>query len=298
MLKKGKLQAPPELDASAAADELIEQLSRIDWIVDSQPTPPELKGTDAAINYVARYTCGAVIGNRRMISDDGTIVKFRYKDYTTGEERIEAILGEAFTGRFGLHILPKSFSRVRYAGLFRPCGRKQRLAQCRSVMPGQEGPEEELVLTVEQDAESDTSSPVDEEESMEEEEQAEEDDDCGKPTCACCKKQMSFARRIDGEMTLQLLALSARIVLRMLAGSQAGFDVLVNVAMTSIPPPGGGWLSMTDDHWEVLSSLIQTKLREATAEMESEAIPEAVGQFLIRPHPPPGVRQEVDHAVA
>ena len=79
---------------------------------------------------------------------------------------------------------------------------------------------------------------------------------------------MSFARRIDGEMTLQLLALSTRIVVRMMAGSRARFDVLVNLAMTSTRPPGGGWLSMNDDEWEVLSSLIQTKLRNATEEME------------------------------
>ena len=50
---------------------------------------------------------------------------------------------------------------------------------------------------------------------------------------------------------------------------------------------------MKDDDWEMLSSLIQTELREATAEMEPDEVPEAVRAFLLSPHPPPGSRKKV-----
>ena len=39
------------------------------------------------------------------------------------------------TGRLALHVLPKSFLQVRYSRLLRPCGRDERLAQCRAVIP-------------------------------------------------------------------------------------------------------------------------------------------------------------------
>ena len=39
-------------------------------------------------------------------------------------------------------------------------------------------------------------------------------------------------------------------------------------------------------------------LREATEEMEADAIPEAVKQFLIAPHPPPARRRKAKHAAA
>ena len=70
--------------------------------------------------------------------------------------------------------------------------------------------EEELALTIKSEDGCGTFSPADEEESFE----REEEEDSGKPQCSCRKKAMSFARRFEGEMTLELIALLRGIVLR------------------------------------------------------------------------------------
>jgi hypothetical protein len=63
---------------------------------------------------------------------DGQIT-FRYQDGTSGQTKTCTLPAEAFITRFLQHILPKSFVKVRYYGLFR-VGQRQQLARLRAQL--------------------------------------------------------------------------------------------------------------------------------------------------------------------
>ena len=52
--------------------------------------------------------------------------------------------GEEFLRRFLLHVLPDGFVRIRYFGLFANRHREQKVALCRSLLPGPPPPKLEV----------------------------------------------------------------------------------------------------------------------------------------------------------
>jgi hypothetical protein len=119
-----------------SATQLLHELTRKTWMVNNQSPPEGKSGPEAVVNYLARYVAGVAISDSRILSDDGTHVSFRCKNYQANTKSIERVTGEEFVKRFCLHILPKNFSRVRTIGLFRPQKRDARLALVRHLIAG------------------------------------------------------------------------------------------------------------------------------------------------------------------
>ena len=121
------------------------------WVVYAKPP---LAGPEAVLAYLSRYTHRVAISNRRLMTFDETGVTFRYKDYRrNGPERQQIMtLGtDEFIRRFLLHVLPKSFHRIRHYGLLAGASRKASLSLARKLLavappPDDDGPQEPIEI--------------------------------------------------------------------------------------------------------------------------------------------------------
>jgi hypothetical protein len=74
-------------------------------------------GPKQVIEYLGRYTHKIAISNHRLLSHQQGNVTFSYKDYRHGGAKKQLTLTALeFVRRFSLHILPKSFVRIRHFG--------------------------------------------------------------------------------------------------------------------------------------------------------------------------------------
>lgn len=112
--------------------QLLNALFRKSWVVFAKPP-----FGDAAqvVEYLGRYTHKVAISNHRLISHDGSKVRFRYKDYRKhghqGEMELDAM---EFIRRFTLHILPRNFVRIRHYGILSSTSKAKCLPQiCASL---------------------------------------------------------------------------------------------------------------------------------------------------------------------
>jgi len=89
------------------------------------------EGEDAVLSYLARYVFRIAITNTRIIDFDHQEISFRWKHRASSRWRICRVGGLEFMRRFLQHVLPKSFHKVRYFGLwhhsYRPTANKVRL---------------------------------------------------------------------------------------------------------------------------------------------------------------------------
>jgi hypothetical protein len=92
------------------------------WVVYAKPT---VSGADSTLQYLARYVFRQAITDRRIISDEGGIVAFRYRHDGTSRWRTMALPAEEFLRRFLQHVLPRGINKVRYYGLWHPARRQQ-----------------------------------------------------------------------------------------------------------------------------------------------------------------------------
>jgi hypothetical protein len=113
-----------------------------DWVVHCEPVGSGL----GALKYLAPYIFRVAISNNRILKMENDQVTFRYRGTDTGQERRCTLTAEEFIRRFLQHVLPKSFVKVRYYGLFSPSSRK-RLASLRFQLshllpdvPAEDGP--------------------------------------------------------------------------------------------------------------------------------------------------------------
>ena len=104
------------------------------WFVYAKPP---FAGPEAVLAYLSRYTHRVAISNSRLVALDEAGVTFRYKDYRrNGHERYRTMRldpGE-FMRRFLLHVLPKSFHRIRHYGLLASAGRAANIARARELL--------------------------------------------------------------------------------------------------------------------------------------------------------------------
>jgi len=80
---------------------------------------PPFAGPKAVLAYLARYTHRVAISSRRILAFDGASVGFGVKDYRrdeAGRPGIMTLSAEEFIRRFLLHVLPRSFHRIRHCG--------------------------------------------------------------------------------------------------------------------------------------------------------------------------------------
>jgi hypothetical protein len=112
----------------------IARLRKKHWVVYAKPP---FGGPEAVLAYLSRYTHRVAISNLRLISHDESGVTFSYKDYCRdGAERYRTmtLATYQFIRRFLLHVLPKSFHRIRHYGLFASAGRKANVARARVLL--------------------------------------------------------------------------------------------------------------------------------------------------------------------
>jgi len=75
-------------------------------------------GPDPIVEYLGRYTHKIAISNHRITSLGDNQVSFTAKDYRKDGARHTLSLTDAeFIRRFGMHVLPKGFVRIRHYGI-------------------------------------------------------------------------------------------------------------------------------------------------------------------------------------
>ncbi len=117
--KKEKLVFPgslEKLENQRDFDAFLKRLSDKDWVVYSKPSYVD---QEQAISYLSRYTHRVAISNSRILDVDESSVTISYIDRKDSNRRKEKTLEpDEFLGRFMNHVLPSSFHRIRYYGLF------------------------------------------------------------------------------------------------------------------------------------------------------------------------------------
>ncbi len=102
------------------------------WVVWS--TTPAA-GAARVLAYLSRYTYRVAISNRRLVSFEEGVVRFRYKDRRNGgQERTMALTLAEFVRRFMQHVLPTGFVRIRHFGFLAGSVRKAALEQVRAAI--------------------------------------------------------------------------------------------------------------------------------------------------------------------
>jgi predicted Zn-ribbon and HTH transcriptional regulator len=123
--------------AAALADhkqfaKLLHRLHRHDWVVYAKPA---FGGPMQVLRYLGRYTHRVAISNHRLLAFDQERVTFRWKDYAHGGQQGQMTLAATeFLRRFFLHVLPKSFVRIRHFGFLANRYRTSRLALGRQLL--------------------------------------------------------------------------------------------------------------------------------------------------------------------
>ena len=98
-------------------------------------------GQKAVLNYLGRYVFRIAITKNRIVSMTDQTVTFRYKDRKRNVMKEEIVSGIEFLRRFLLHVLPRSFHKVRYYGLWHASQRENQDRVRKEL--GEESPDEE-----------------------------------------------------------------------------------------------------------------------------------------------------------
>jgi Putative transposase len=129
--RAGVLAREPAVDA-AQRRERRKALQQHDWVVYAK-TP--LAGPAQVLDYLSRYTHRTAVSNERLVGIAGNNVLLRVRaDDGGGGQRVIAIDGEQFIGRFLQHVLPPGFKRIRHYGLLAPAAKTARLAAARALL--------------------------------------------------------------------------------------------------------------------------------------------------------------------
>jgi len=100
-------------------------LYNTDWIVYFKEP---MCGPAQVVEYLGRYTHKVAIGNHRIKKiDSDNHITFEYKDYADGKKKSMTLPGEEFLRRYGQHILPPGFCKIRHYGYLGNYKRKQRV---------------------------------------------------------------------------------------------------------------------------------------------------------------------------
>jgi hypothetical protein len=178
-----------------------------------------------AMRYVGAYVAGSAIGDGRLVSAQGDSVKFRAFDYRT-DQYIELEMTKVeFVEAYARHILPARLRRFRFAGLFRPKGRAERLSHCRKLLGSVEA-EPAAPSTPRHDHASTAHVKVDEApEEIPDETTSELKHGL---FCSKCSQQMTRVIEIDGAMSCWMLKVAMTVVAYMNQQRLASFSLAVD----------------------------------------------------------------------
>jgi hypothetical protein len=133
--RDGTLTFPGDLHPladDAAFRAFLRSLFRQRWVV---YVKPPFGGPAHVLQYLARYTHRVAISNHRIVNVADDAVTFRWKDYRHGSQvRTLTISADEFLRRFLLHVLPRSFVRIRFFGFLANRRRASDLPCCRRAL--------------------------------------------------------------------------------------------------------------------------------------------------------------------
>ena len=112
-------------------EQLIESLSEVKWIA---YVKSPFAGPEQVLEYLGRYTHRVAISNNRIVAIDNGKVTFTYRDREKNETKAMTIGADEFIRRFLLHILPKSFMKIRYFGFLANKNKKQAIPILRKLI--------------------------------------------------------------------------------------------------------------------------------------------------------------------
>lgn len=90
---------------------------QVPWNVNCQPVRNSIENV---LNYLGRYVHRIAITNKRILDIDNGRVTFEYQDTADQQWKQMSLDAEEFIRRFLQHVLPQSFHKVRYYGLWAP----------------------------------------------------------------------------------------------------------------------------------------------------------------------------------
>jgi hypothetical protein len=93
---------------------------QVPWNVNCQPVRNSIENV---LNYLGRYVHRIAITNKRILDIDNGRVTFEYQDTADQQWKRMSLDAEEFIRRFLQHVLPQSFHKVRYYGLWSPAYR-------------------------------------------------------------------------------------------------------------------------------------------------------------------------------
>jgi hypothetical protein len=124
--------------AAAGRRQLREAAAR-KWVVYSKPP---MAGPKQVLRYLGQYTHRIAISNRRILRLENGSVTFRYRDRQRGNRaRVMTLEASEFVRRFLVHVLPRSFVRIRHYGLLANGRRTKLVAQARLLLHAPADPE-------------------------------------------------------------------------------------------------------------------------------------------------------------
>ena len=138
----GQHQGLAEYKAFAA---YLAPLRNLDWYIHIKAP---FAGPEAVLEYLGRYTHRVALANSRLIAYDGRRVTFWHKNYrgdTVHHQHMSLDVDE-FIRRFLLHVLPRSFHRIRHYGLLASHVRNNNIVLARSLLDNSNNPKSTATL--------------------------------------------------------------------------------------------------------------------------------------------------------
>lgn len=114
---------------------IIESCFKKQWVVYAKKP---FSGVNSVVEYLGRYTHKVAISNHRIteINNRNNSISFSYKDYKDGaKKKLLTLDAMEFVRRFSLHILPKSFVRIRHYGILSSTSKLKSINEIRKQLP-------------------------------------------------------------------------------------------------------------------------------------------------------------------
>jgi hypothetical protein len=125
--RKDKINVPE----NPPIDDMLRSLAERQWIVYAKRP---FAGPQQVLEYLGRYTHRVAISNHRILSVADGKVAFTYRDPERKTVRVMTLAAEEFIRRFLLHVLPKSFMKIRYFGFLAHRNKKQAIPLLRKLI--------------------------------------------------------------------------------------------------------------------------------------------------------------------
>lgn len=109
---------------------LINQLWEKPWVVYSKRS---FASAEHVFDYLGRYTHRIAISNNRIKKIENDCITFSYRNRKKNKCKDMSLNAEEFIRRFLLHVLPKSYIRIRYFGFLSNRYRKKNIIRCRQL---------------------------------------------------------------------------------------------------------------------------------------------------------------------